>query len=78
MFVARYSEYSQIRPRIGVRCGCKGWYYPACREGPLSDGRPFFATRATHRGNMASYCTRENPQNVGFGKAFRGENKFRY
>src|SRR6266478_1919608 len=45
-----------IRPRIGVRCGCEGWYYPACREGPLSDGRPFFAIHAPHRGNIASYA----------------------
>jgi hypothetical protein len=22
---------SQIRPRIGVRCGPKVWHYPACR-----------------------------------------------
>ena len=30
-FMAR----SQIRPRIGVRCGPRFWHYPACQGGPL-------------------------------------------
>jgi hypothetical protein len=32
---------SQIRPRIGVRCGPRGWHYPACLMKAARLERPF-------------------------------------
>ncbi len=38
---ARWFQYSQIRPRIGVRCGCKGRHYPATEQGRPAMGGLF-------------------------------------